>query len=401
MNGIEPRRRFPVCMAVCLGLIALGTSPVLLSWAPSPTVSFFKERPGWMIVGLVSLGVVIAGVVFATGRLDPEQGWAKRARYAGFIMLAALLTDLHFHTVDVLHMDWQNQQFLDILMHRCQPPHQYRFLPQGILWWMLLGNGNFALSYLGYRFLFTFLTCQSIYAFARQYLTPHNAIIVVLFYALFYPLSTRYYFGNLLDPMSHAVILAALTRSQGGRFGPFFWLFTLGMFIKETMLLIIPVYYLANVKVARLWDRRLLWRLALLTVSGLAVFLACRIPFRFAYGFETLNGTSELMVYSNLGLARGQAFSPVSVFQRHLHPFLFIFAWLPLIIWRRKLLPPSLFWPALYLAVASYLTNLCFGWNYESRNFVPALILLLVSTMVVVNRLVGMTAAVARVRCVR
>jgi hypothetical protein len=94
------------------------------------------------------------------------------------------------------------------------------------------------------------------------------------------------------------------------------------------------------------------------------------------------------MVYSNLGLARGQAGSMVSVFQRYLHPMLFIFMWLPLMVWRRNLLPRSLFWTALYLAAAFYLTNLCFGWNYESRNFVPVLIFLLVCTLLIVNRLI-------------
>jgi ABC-type multidrug transport system permease subunit len=62
--------------------------------------------------------------------------------------------------------------------------------------------------------------------------------------------------------------------------------------------------------------------------------------------------------------------------------------WLPLMVWRRNLLPRSLFWTALYLAAAFYLTNLCFSWNHESRNFVPALIFLLVCTMVIVNRLI-------------
>jgi hypothetical protein len=192
----------------------------------------------------------------------------------------------------------------------------------------------------------------------------------------------------MLDPMSHAVMLAALTCCQRRQFWQVFWLFVLGMFIKETMLLIIPCYYLMNIETFRFRDSRVLWRLALLVVAGLGVFLACRIPFHFNYDFNTLNRTYELMVYSNLGLAQGQAQSTVSVFQRYLHPILFIFMWLPLIVWRWKLLPPSLCWTALYLAAAFYITNLCFGWNYESRNFVPALIVLLVCTIIIVNRLI-------------
>ena len=382
------KRPFPVCIVACIGLIVLGASPIIFSWQPAPSLDFFRESPGWRMAGCIFLTAMIAVAVLVTGRLDPERGTAKLIRYCGFVLLAALLTNLHFHTVDVFSMDWQIKQYNGILLHNYQPPDQYRFLPQGTLWWMILYNSNFVFSYLAYRFFFTFLVCQSIYMFARLYLTSRDAVIVVLFYAVFYPMSVRYYRGNLLDPMSHAVMLAALTCCQRRQFWSVFWLFVLGMFIKETMLLIIPCYYLMNSETFRLRDFRTLWRLALLVVTGLGVFLACRIPFHFNCDFNTLNRTTELMVYSNLGLARGQAGSTVSVFQRYLHPILFIFMWLPLVIWRRKLLPRSLFWTALYLAAAFYLTNLCFGWNYESRNFIPALIFLLVCTMMIVNRLI-------------
>jgi len=384
--------RFPVCIVACMGLIVLGASPIVFSWHPAPTYVFFHEHPGWQMAGRVLLTVVIAGALLMTSRLDPEQGAGKAIRYCGFVLLAALLTDLHFHTVDIHKIPWQIDKYNQILLHTCTPPDQYRFLPQGTLWWMALGNGDFLFSYLSYRFLFTFLVCRFGYTFARLFLAPRDAVIVVLLYAAFYPLSTRYYNGNLLDPMSHAVMLAAFTCCQRRQFRQVFWLFVLGMFIKETMLLIVPCYYLMNSETFRLRDFGTLWRLALLAVAGLGVFLACRIPFHFNYDFNTLNGTNELMVYSNLGLARGQAQSVVSVFQRYLHPMLFIFMWLPLIVWRRKMLPHSLFWTALYLAAAFYLTNLCFGWNYESRNFVPALIFLLVCTMMIVNRLIEASA---------
>jgi hypothetical protein len=387
-TGTAAKGRFPVGIAVCIGLIVLGASPIVFSWHPAPTLGFFSEHPGWQMLNRVLLAVAVAGAVFLIGRLDPERGTAKAIRYCGFVLVALLLTDLHYYTVDLVHLSWQVNQFNGILLHTYGAPDQYRFLPQGLLWWLSLGNGDFVYSYLTYRFFFTFLVCQAIYTFARLYLAPRDALIVVLLYAAFYPLSTRYYYGNLLDPMSHAVMLAALTCCRRRQFWQWFWLFVLGMFIKETMLLIIPCYYLMNNETLRWRDFRFLGRLALLAVTGLGVFLACRIPFHFHYDFNTLNGTSEWMVYSNLGLARGQAWSPVSVFQRHLHPILFIFMWLPLIVWRREMLPHPLFRTALYLAASFYLVNLCFGWNYESRNFVPVLIFLLVCTLMIVNRLI-------------
>jgi hypothetical protein len=374
-------------IAACIGLIVLGASPIVLSWQPFPTLAFFNQYPGWRQAGRVFLAAVVAGAIFLIGRLDPEKGVAKTMRYCGFVLLASLLTDLHFHTVDMANLDWQIGQYNDILHHKFIPPHQYRFLPQGTLWWMILCNGDFVFSYIAYRFLFTFLVCQAIYSFARQYLAPRDAVIVVLGYGAFYPLSTRYYNGNLLDPMSHAVMLAALTCRGRQQFWVLFCLFVLGMCIKETMLVIAPCYYLMNLETFRSRDYPAMVRVALLGAVGCAVFLACRLPFYFGYDLRSLNGTPELMIYSNLGIGSGHIPHPASVFQRYLHPVLFIFMLLPFIVWRRRLLPLSLFWTTLYLAAVIYITNLLFSWNTESRNFIPALVLLMVCMMIIINGL--------------
>jgi hypothetical protein len=373
---------------ICAGLIVLGASPILLSLEPAPSVAFFSTHPAWQMVGRLFLLAVVAGAIFLTFRLDGERGPAKLARFCGFVLIAALLTDLHYFTRDVVTLSWQADQFNTILRHTCWPPDQYRFLPQGILWWMAAGNADFLFSYLAYRFLFTFLVCQAIYKFAREYLSPRDAVLAVLVYGAFYPLSTRYYNGNLLDPMSHATFMAALTCCHRRAFWLLFWFFALGMFIKETVLVVIPCYYLMNLETFRLRDAQLRTRLALLFITGVALFLACRIPFHFNYDFKSLNRTNTWTLNANLGLPGAKQYSSVPIFERHLHPILFIFMWLPLIIWRRDLLPRSLFWTALYFAGAIYLTNVLFGWNYESRNFVPVLVVLVVCTLMIVNRLI-------------
>lgn len=382
-------KRDAALILVCVGLIVLGVAPILDNAQPGPTLHFLKTAPGWQMAGRILLLALVAGAILLTGWLDGERGAVKVMRLGGFVLIAALLTDVHYYTRDIYPevLSWQMDQFNKILLHTDPPPDQYRFLPQGILWWMVLGNGDFLFSYLAYRFLFTFLVCQAIYKFARVYLAPRDAIIVVLIYSAFYPLSTRYYNGNLLDPMSHAVMLAALTCCARKEFVKVLCLFALGMFIKETMLVVIPCYYLMNLETFSWRDSRLLGRLALLGAAGVALFLACRLPFHFSASFESLNRTSSLMIASNLGFAwkHDQASSGVSVFQRYMHPILFIFMWLPLIIWRRKVLARSLFWTALYLSAALYFTNLCFGWNYESRNFVPALVVLAVCAVEIVN----------------
>jgi hypothetical protein len=61
--------------------------------------------------------------------------------------------------------------------------------------------------------------------------------------------------------------------------------------------------------------------------------------------------------------------------------------WIGILILYRKFISRSLFYTAMYLSVFIYLTNLCFGWNYESRNFIPALCMFLISTVSIFNQI--------------
>jgi hypothetical protein len=379
----ERGRNFPLVPVACVVWIVLGAAPILFSCSPLPTGAFFDSHPILQLAGKALLLAILAVVTAVIWRCDPERTRAKAVRYCGFLLLAALLTDVHWHTVDLYRSDWQHEQYNGILAHNYQPPDQYRFLSQGTLWWMALTNGTFFFSYVIYRFFFTFLLCLSIYRLARLYLEPRTSVLIVFLYGVFYPLSTRYYYGNLLDPMSHLVMLTAFYYCRQRRFWSFFWLFVLGVFIKETMLLLAPCYYLMNLETAGLRQERNWQRIILLGVVGMAVFLACRLPFHFSYDLQSLNRTKEIMVWANLGLSRALITSGTSVFQRYLHSVLFLLMWLPLIVLQRRRLPASLFWTAIYLTAGLYLSNLCFGWNYESRNFIPGLVLLLICTMII------------------
>jgi hypothetical protein len=371
-------------VAWCFGLTVVGALPVVCGWPPEPS-NLFARAPGWQFLGCLALVTVLGLLLGLVARLDAETGSGKAARHVGFTLLAALLTGLHFCTVDVLHLDWQWAQYRAVLGHFCAPPDQYRFLSQGTLWWMLQTNGSFTFSYLAYRFFFTCLLCHAIYTFARLYLRPLHAIIVVLVYAAFYRLSTRYYYGNLCDPTSHTVMLMALFFCQRRQFGAVICLVVLGTFIKETMLVIAPCWLLLGPEPPTRWRYQDMLRVAVLVVAALGVFLACRVPFHFHCDFQSLNRTSQLMVRSNFGLPHAHHTSLVPVFERYLHPVLFLFMWVPVLMWRRDLLPPGLIRTALYLAAALFATNLCFSWNYESRNFVPGLVLLVVCAVKVIT----------------
>ena len=378
-------KKIPVIILICIHWIIFGSSPIIFSCPPTPMALYFTEHPFAQLAGKALLIVLLLTAVRFVWRRDEETTKTKAVRYLGFALLAGLLTDLHYDRVDQVTMNWQLEQFNGILMHNYQPPDQYRFISQGTLWWMALTNGDFVFSYLVFRFFFTFLLCLSIYRLARCYLAPTNSVMVVFLYGAFYPMSTRYYFGNLLDPMSHLVMFTAFYYARQKKFWQFFWLFILGMFIKETMLLLAPCYWLMNLENTGLRERQNLQRICLLAISGMAVFFACRLPFHFNYDFKTLNRTPESMIYANLGFARAKMGSLIPVWQRYAHPALFLFMWLPLIIWQRRRLPQSLFWTSLYFAAALYATNTVFGWNYESRNFIPGLVLLLIATMIILS----------------
>jgi uncharacterized membrane protein len=364
----------------------MGSLPILFSFAPAPSFDLLSKSPVLKFTGQTLVLLFLLSIISLIAKLDSVQVPVKFFLYGGFLLLAFLLTDLHYYLIDIRTLDWQIEQYVNILAGQENAPHQYRFLPQGIIWWMFLLSGDFLFAYYIYRLFFTFIVCLSLYKFSRMYNPHKDSLVVVLLYAIFYPLSIRYYYGNLLDPMFHLVFILVLMYCQKGKMREVFFLLTMGMFVKETVILAVPCYYLLNMELPYPMRRKIILKLGLLVGWCLVLFLACRIPFGFRYNNETLNGNRQLMILSNLGLPGGSAVSTVPVWDLYLHPILFIFMWIPILIFYRKFLSRSLFYTAIYLAISFYLTNLCFGWNYESRNFIPALCIFLISTVSILNQ---------------
>lgn len=372
--------------AGCIFLILLGTLPVLFSFPPSPSLDILSKTPVLKFTGQILELLLVFGIILLIGKLDDEPISRKIFLYGSFLLLALILTNLHYDTVDAVRINWQADQYVNILAGKEAVPHQYRFLPQGILWWLFLLNGDFIIAYCTYRLFFTFLICLSLYKLSRIYNPHKDSFIVVLLYAVFYPLSIRHYYGNLLDPMFHFIFISALFYCQRRKMPELFLLLTAGMFVKETIILVIPCYYLLNMESPGFVRKKTFLKLSLLAVWCLLIFLACRIPFGFRFNFEEINGITKLMILSNLGISNGPVQSFMPVWIRYFHPMLFIFIWIPALIFYRKILSSSLFYTTLYLAVSIYLTNLCFGWNYESRNFIPALCMILISMARIFNQ---------------
>jgi hypothetical protein len=377
-------------IASCIVLIVAGVLPVVFSFHPAPTFERFSQSPMLEIAGEAFVLLILLGVIFLIARMDHMQMPAKLVLYAGLLLLALVLTDMHWHMVDMAYQEctttpklaWQIDQYANIIAGKEGPPHQYRFLPQGIVWWLFLGSGDFCFAYVVYRAFFTFAFCLSLYKLSRIYIPHKDSLIVVLLYAMLYPLSIHYYYGNLLDPMFHLIFVLSMIYCWKGRLPEFAFLVTTGMLVKETTILLIPCYYLMNMESPGFGRKKAILWLGLLAAWCMVVFLLCRIPFGFQGNNSTLNGVDGLMIAKNLWVTL-----EMSLWVRYMHPILFILLWIPIVVLYRRFISRPLFCTTIYLAVSIYLTNLCFGWNFESRNFIPAFCLLAISMISILRHM--------------
>jgi hypothetical protein len=82
------------------------------------------------------------------------------------------------------------------------------------------------------------------------------------------------------------------------------------------------------------------------------------------------------MVFDNLGIGERYYSSAAPLWQHYLQPALFVLPFVPFIAWGWRRLDGRLKAMCLVLTPLVLLSNLCFGWLYESRNYMPLLPLL-------------------------
>lgn len=362
---------------------------------------------GFLLLAVVSLAPLLAErlpVTFASAHASPALDWGSKTAvllcmaltigvrawcdrrsepwsvgHAGaFTLLAGLLTAWHWYAVDLAHEDWQRTLYRDILNHQpeaggqLRAPHQFRALPYGFTRSVEVLTGDWVFACLAYRWFFTYWFLWGCHRFARLFHEPLGALAVLIPVLALYPLAVRYYWGQLTDPLSHALFVLALIYVMQNRWLPLAASLALGILAKETAVVIVPGYW------ACYWRRGwcALWKTAALGAVCVVAFLAARLPLGWGVGYGAINGTEGLMIGTNLGIGKELYIGAAPTYDNYLHPLLFVGLFLPFIAFNWKAIDSRL--KALFLIVVPLvlLSSLCFSWMYESRNYLALLPLL-------------------------
>lgn len=375
-----PPRARPLVVALAVAATLASLVPVFV-----PALHRADPLPGPLqaICTLLALATPVAAVL-ACWRwmpldVDPRQ---KAGLFALLVALTLLQTHLHLSMVDQAphqfttgasftdNTHWQRVIHEEAALrgnpHPYFTPHNLRFLPNGYTQWLHQATGSFVAARTLYRLTFGFLLVLSIYSLGRVWLSHRAAVVGVLFYALIYPVSIRYYAGQLTDPMSHLSIVLGLRFLVRGPFAYFALCVLVGSLAKESVLALVPAY-------AVVWrrDRGQLARAAALFAAAIGVAWVVRLLV-----LEGRQGTpgalTDLPLLDHLKRNLGDQPWTVWIPQTALTlgptaPFL-------VLAWRRC--PVDLRGLAVYMTLVLLATNLRYSWLREARNLVPAAVLL-------------------------
>ncbi len=355
-----------------LALAALGAlcaAPLLLE--STSFVDLVPYAESWQ-TGL-ACGVVLLAMLLVVGVrtwLDREAEPHAPALNVLFVALAIDLTWMHWRLVDSVPLaaDWQDDLYRRLFQHAYDAPHQYRPLPYGFVRSLERLTHQYFFSCLAYRAFFTYWFVWAWYRLARTVHEPGRAVLTLSPLIILYPISIFYYLGQLTDPVSHALMIFGLVCVLEDRPFALAGALALGVVAKETAVLLVPVYLACHCR----QGRKALFTTAALGLVAVAAFLAARLPLGWRLGERTVNGAG-LMLGTNLGIGQPIAGTAVPLWMNYLHPVLFVGLFLPFIAWNWRRSDGRLRVLFATLTPLLLLSNLCFGWLYESRNYVPLL----------------------------
>jgi hypothetical protein len=377
MNAVASARNQPIDSTttwVSLTLLsALTIGPLLLEPRPVDFLPPYSS-PTATAVGMAAVLLLMGMALAGRAHLDRLSEPRPVGNIMLFAVLAALMTLLHWVEVDrhPVPAQWQRELYVKLLNHEFEAPHNYRPLPYGFARLVERITHDWTFACLSYRCFFTFWFVWASYRLARLFLQPHRALLAVAPLVVLYPLSALHYWGQLTDPISHALFVLAFIYLLEDRPVVLAVALALGILAKETVVIVAPAY------LACYWRRG--WRAWLITAglggACVAAFLAARLPLGWWPSHDSINGTSGLLFGTNLGFGPPYAGTTVDLWQNYFHPLLFVGSFLPVLAWRWRDIEPRL--RALFLVVTPLLlaSSAGFGWLYESRNYMPLVPLL-------------------------
>jgi hypothetical protein len=385
MQEVRPVRASSESRLTWLGLgsiAAMSLGPLLLERRPvellAPYASGFARLASMVLVAAVMVGIIVWRAV-----LDRAGDPAAIRRAVAFMVLAVLLTAIHFIIVDRQTFDpgrfpfvvsWQQGDYRAVLNGTVagHVPHVYRPLPYGFTRTIERVTHDWRFACLAYRFFFTYWVLWAMQRFGQKFLPSDRAGWIIMIYAVLYPLSIWYYSGQLTDPLSHFLFILAMIWIAEDRWAELAAAIALGVLAKETALLLVLAYFACYYRQgSAAWPRTVA-----LGLVGVFTYFAVRLHVGWAPDLRYINSNPVLMIRDNLGLPGRQYKSIAPLWQNHLHPVLFVIVWLVPAAMKWRALDARLRAMAIVLVPFMLGVNLCFGWLYESRNYVPLLPLL-------------------------
>jgi hypothetical protein len=394
---VEASGSRPALAIAGLSLIAvIGLTPLVLPHPAAPFTWIAHYHEGWQewLAKVIVIACMMASLLVRV-RADQAIDHHASRTMALLAIVAVAMTIYHWMTVDTAVQkmpnrgsptgyvelplsDWQRPLYLDVLSGRTDSaiPHVFRPLPYGFVRSLEVVTGDWWFSCLAYRWFFTTWFLWASFDFVRLLASRHAARLAVAVIFVLYPLSVRYYLGQLTDPLSHALFVLGLTYLVENRLFLLAGTLILGILAKETAVIIVPAY------LAYHW--RLGWKSLAATVglgaASVAAFLAPRLGIGWQLDLGSINGAG-LMIKANLGMSDKHRLHPDMILPNYLPLLLFLGVFLPFIAWHWRSTDPRLRALFLVLVPLLFVSNLCFGWLYESRNYMPAIPLLVALAM--------------------
>jgi hypothetical protein len=362
-----------VALVVAATLVALVPVFVPALHAPGPV-----RGPLGAVLVLLALATPLAAVLacwrWAPLDLDAR---AKAGLFGLLVGLTLLQTHLHLTMVDQAphiyssvpfddNTHWQRvmhrQGALERAPHPYFTPHNVRFLPNGYTQWLHVATGSFVVARTLYRLTFGFLLLLAVYALARAWFSHRVGLLAVLFHAAIYPVSIRYYAGQLTDPMSHLSIVLGSLALVRRDFAGFALCVAVGSLAKESVLALVPAYAWVHRQ-----DKGQVARALALLAGTLALGWGIRHVVLAGRGVNADTIASVTWEHVRVNLGEWPVWVPQTLLV--LSPGAALVA-----AWGRT--PPVLRGLAVWLVVVLFATSARFSWLREARNLVPAAVLL-------------------------